>query len=182
MQLKWTCLSVKCFHTSHSIKAGLMWAAPGERQGGRLSAGERGRGPQSGSGRKEWEWSHSSLGTPSCHREDREHDSLGMGFCTYYTELHVNVRKTWTVTHNARELNMVGAFLVWRMVDVAPHTRNRANNRFTYTYNIAGNCTRKMMIDLISEWLKCFGSYTLWRLKSKWAVMEIEGEWKPLLY
>lgn len=39
--------------------------------------------------------SHSSLGTSAGYGEDREHDSLGMGLCTFYTELHVNVGKTW---------------------------------------------------------------------------------------
>lgn len=49
----------------------------------------------------EWEWEkgmrmeHSSLGTSARYREDREHDSLGMGLCTFYTELHANIGKTW---------------------------------------------------------------------------------------
>lgn len=47
--------------------------------------------PLTGSGRKEREWRHSSLGTLACYAEDRGHDSLGMGLCTFYTELHVNV-------------------------------------------------------------------------------------------
>lgn len=59
---------------------------------------ERGRCPRSGSGRTKWEWSHSSLGTSACYGEDREHDSLGMGLCTFYTELHVNVKGHWTGT------------------------------------------------------------------------------------
>lgn len=38
-----------------------------------------------------WNRAHSSLGTSACRGEDSEHDSLGMGLCTFNTRLHVNV-------------------------------------------------------------------------------------------
>lgn len=51
------------------------------------------RGPMSASRETgNGNWSHSSLGTSGRHAEDGEHDSLGMGLCTFDTELNVNVK------------------------------------------------------------------------------------------
>lgn len=54
------------------------------------------RGREGGEGVVEWQngmenGAHSSLGTSVCHVKDSEHDSLGMGLCTFNIRLHVNV-------------------------------------------------------------------------------------------
>lgn len=79
MQLKWTCLAVKCFHMSQSIMVVLMWAAPGEQQGWRQSAKQEellslGVGVRNENG-------HSSLEADG-YRRDMEQVSLGMDLCT----------------------------------------------------------------------------------------------------
>lgn len=52
-----------------------------------------------GEGAEEWQegtgnGAHSSLGTSARRVEDSEHDSLGMGLCTFDTRLHVNVPRS----------------------------------------------------------------------------------------
>lgn len=67
---KWSCLPVKCFHTSHSIMTRvLMWAAPGEPRG-RGDCHCEGRGGRGMAGR-DGEWNSQLIGNVSVLRREQ---------------------------------------------------------------------------------------------------------------